>query len=72
MSAFLIIRASGCSSVRQFVNSFQNMEDKMISLMASALVLSLVWYDHLVLDQSGETTPLCSGPLFFDIHLVHG
>ena len=30
----------------------------MISAMTSALVLSLVAYDHLVLDQSGETTEL--------------
>ena len=43
-----------------------------MSLMTSDLSLLLVWYDHLVLDQSGETTPLCSGALFSDIHLRHG
>ena len=58
MSAFLIIRASGCSNVRQLDNSFQKVVERMISAMASALVRSLVAYDHLVLDQSDETTEL--------------
>ena len=58
MPAFLIIRARCCSSVQQLVNSFQKDDEKMISLLTSDFVLSLVWYDHLVLDQSGETTQL--------------
>ena len=72
MSPLLIIRASACSSVPQFLNSFQKDNNKMISLLASALVLSLVWYNHLLLDHSGETMPLCSGLLFFGIQLIHG
>ena len=72
VSAFLIIRTSGCSSVQQFVNSFQKDDNKMISLMTSALVLLLVGYNHFVLDQCGDTTWLCSGALVFDIHLRHG
>ena len=58
MSTFLIIRASVRSSVRQFGNSFPKVDDKMILLMASAPLLLLVWYDHLMLDQ----------PLFFENH----
>ena len=58
VSAFLIIRASGCSNVRQLDNSFQKVVERMISAMTSALVLSVVAYDHLVLDQSSVTTEL--------------
>ena len=43
MCGLLMIGASGCSSVRQFVHSFQNDDDKTISLMTSDLVLLLVW-----------------------------
>ena len=58
MSAFLIIRGSGCSNVRQLNNNFQKVGERMILAMTSPFVLSLVAYDHLVLVQSGETTEL--------------
>ena len=58
VSAFLIIRASGCSNVPQLDNNCQKVGERMISAMTSALVLLLVAYDDLVLVQSGETSEL--------------
>ena len=72
MSAFLIIRASGCRNVRELDNNFQKVGERMISAMTSASVLLLVVYNHLVLVQSGETIGLRTGSLFFNMNLRHG